>query len=241
MTEIPTVPPSDGPKTPIVRITLGARLKAYLFAGMLVTAPVAVTLYIAWNLISFVDEKVGSVLPHGYSPNDYLPFSVPGVGLLVLLVFLVLVGMLAAGFLGRFVIGLSESILARMPVVRSIYAAVKQIFETVLKSQSNAFRQVVLVQFPHPGAWTLGLISGSTQGEVAEKLGQGHHGGAALLTVFVPTTPNPTSGYILFVRETDVIPLEMSVDDGLKFIVSGGIVTPAVREKIAEYEKNAVP
>ncbi|GAB3131153.1 DUF502 domain-containing protein [Novispirillum itersonii] len=240
MTDSPSASPPDGAKTPIVRITLGARLKAYLFAGMLVTAPVAVTLYIAWNLISFVDEKVGSVLPHGYSPNDYLPFSIPGVGLLVLLVFLVLVGMLAAGFLGRFVIGLSESILARMPVVRSIYSAVKQIFETVLKSQSNAFRQVVLVQFPHPGAWTLGLISGSTQGEVAEKLGQ-HHGGASLVTVFVPTTPNPTSGYILFVRETDVIALDMTVDDGLKFVVSGGIVTPPMRDKIAEYEKNAVP
>lgn len=227
--------PSEPSGKPIVKITMMGRLKAYLFAGMLVTAPVAVTLYIAWNLITFIDDRVDSILPKGYSPNDHLPFSVPGIGLVVLVIFLILVGMMAAGFLGRFVIRLSESVLARMPVVRSIYSAVKQILETVLKTQSNAFRQVVLVEFPRRDMWTIGLISAPTEGEVADRLGR------TMVNVFVPTTPNPTSGYVMFVPVEDVIYLDMTVDEGIKFIVSGGIVTPAMRERISEYEQQAVP
>jgi uncharacterized membrane protein len=133
-------PHGEHPSSPVVRMTLGARLRAYFFAGILVTAPAAITFYIAWILISFIDSQVTGLLPEPYNPNEFLPFSVPGLGLVILVLFLILVGMLTAGFVGRLLVRTSERILARMPVIRSVYGAVKQIFETVLAQQSTAFR-----------------------------------------------------------------------------------------------------
>lgn len=128
--------------------------------------------------------------------------------------------MFAAGFIGRFFVRIWESLLARMPVIRSVYSALKQIFETVLAQQSTAFRQVVLVEYPRRGTWALGFVSGVSKGEV-QRLTKDD-----CINVFLPTTPNPTSGFLLFVPKDDVIPLEMSVEDGLKMVISGGIVTP---------------
>lgn len=208
---------------PVVRITLMGRLRAYFFAGILVTAPAAITFYIAWLLISFIDTQVTGLLPARYNPNAFLPFSVPGLGLMILILFLILVGMLTAGFLGRLIVRTGETFLARMPVIRSVYGAVKQIFETVLAQQSNAFRQVVLVEYPRRGIWALGFVSGTTTGEVQNLTAE------ETVNVFLPTTPNPTSGFLLFVPRGDLVVLNMTVEEGIKMVVSGGIVTPPDR------------
>ena len=203
-------------------MSLGARLRTYFFAGILITAPVSLTIYLAWLFIRFVDEQVFSVIPQEYNPETYLPFSIPGIGLLLALVFLTLIGALTAGILGRAINHLFEGILNRLPVIRSLYGAIKQIMETVLANKSSAFRECVLIEYPRRGVWTLGFITGTTKGEVQEKTAE------EVINVFVPTTPNPTSGFLLFVPEQDIIRLKMPIEDGLKLVVSGGIVTPAV-------------
>lgn len=230
------VPPSDPaepsqsdhveisePPKPVVRLTVAGRLRAYFFAGILVTAPAAITFYLAWLLITFIDQQVTGLLPARYNPNEFLPFSIPGLGLVILIVSLILVGMLTAGFLGRLLVRVGEDILARMPVIRSVYGAVKQIFETVLAQQSQAFRQVVLVEYPRRGIWAIGFVSGTTTGEVQNLTEED------VVNVFLPTTPNPTSGFLLFVPRSDLVVLNMSVEEGIKMVVSGGIVTPPDR------------
>jgi len=208
------------PKKVKVRGSLWARLRAYFLAGILVTAPISLTLYLAWLFISFIDRQVAGVLPPNLNPNTYLPFSVPGIGLLLVLMALTLVGWVAAGYFGRLFIRLSEIILARMPVIRSVYGAFKQIFETVLANQSTAFRDVVLIEYPRRGIWSLAFVTGKTEGEV-QNLTEDE-----TINIFVPTTPNPTSGFLLFVPRRDLIVLDMSVEEGIKMVVSAGIVTP---------------
>lgn len=199
------------------------RLRAYLLAGVLVTAPISITLYLAWMFVNFIDGSVGHLIPARYNPESYLPFSVPGLGVLTVLAVLTLIGAFAAGFIGRLVVRVGESIVARMPVVRSIYSATKQIFETVLANQSHAFREVVLLEYPRRGMWTLGFITGATLGEVQDLTQE------EVVNVFVPTTPNPTSGFLLFVPRADIVVLNMTVEEGLKMVVSVGIVTPPDR------------
>jgi uncharacterized membrane protein len=146
--------------------------------------------------------------------------SLPGVGLIIGVVLITLIGAVAAGFLGRWIIRLGESILNRMPVVRSIYGAIKQILETVISTQSDAFREVILVEYPRRGMWVIGFVTGSTKEEVARRMD------GEMVNVFVPTTPNPTSGFLLFCPRDEVIFMDMSVEDAVKLVVSGGIVTP---------------
>jgi uncharacterized membrane protein len=207
------------------QMSLGARLRTYFFAGILITAPVSLTIYLAWLFIRFVDEQVFSVIPQEYNPETYLPFSIPGIGLLLALVFMTLIGALTAGIIGRALNHLFEGILNRLPVIRSLYGAIKQIMETVLANKSSAFRECVLIEYPRKGMWTLGFITGTTKGEVQEKTAAADQ---EVINVFVPTTPNPTSGFLLFVPEQDIIRLKMPIEDGLKLVVSGGIVTPAI-------------
>ncbi|MEX1108511.1 MAG: DUF502 domain-containing protein [Dongiaceae bacterium] len=206
-----------------LRPSLSGRLRAYFFAGVLVTAPMAITFWLAWQVISWIDRSVKPLIPAKYNPETYLPFSVPGIGLIVLFAFLVLVGAFAAGLVGRLIVRISERILARMPVIRSVYGAVKQIFETVLANQSSAFREVVLIEYPRRGLWALAFITGTTQGEVQEITED------EVVNVFMPTTPNPTSGFLLFIPRKDMTVLSMSVEEGIKMVVSGGIVTPPDR------------
>jgi uncharacterized membrane protein len=207
-------------RTKVTGFSLWARLRAYFFAGILITAPVSLTIYLAWLFISFVDDWVFSLLPPDYNPESYLPFFVPGIGLLVALVGLTLIGAVTAGFLGRAARNLIEAILNRLPVIRSLYGAIKQIMETVLANQSAAFRECVLIEYPRKGIWTLGFLTGTTKGEVQDVTSQ------PVISVFVPTTPNPTSGFLLFVPDHDVIRLQMPIEDGLKLVISGGIVSP---------------
>ncbi|MFN3076262.1 MAG: DUF502 domain-containing protein [Alphaproteobacteria bacterium] len=201
---------------------LGARLRAYFFAGVLVTAPAAITFYVAWLVIDLVDRQIAPLFP------DYPAFGIPGLGLLALVVALMAVGALTAGFVGRFFIRTGERILARMPVIRSIYSATKQIFEAVLRQQSQAFREVVLVEYPRQGIWTIAFITGTATAEVRRAVGE------EMVNIFVPTTPNPTSGFLLFVPRPTLIPLRMTVEEGIKLVVSGGIVTPSNRESTEE-------
>lgn len=210
---------ADEPAAP-PRRRFWARLRGYFLAGLLVTAPIGITAYIAWLFVSFVDDSVKPLIPERYNPETYLPFSIPGIGLLVAILFLILMGALAAGIVGRLLTQFGESVLTRMPVVRGIYSAVKQILETVLSQQSHAFREVVLVQYPREGLWAMGFVTGTTRGQVQRLAAD------EVVNVFVPTTPNPTSGFVLLLPRSQVHPLTMSVEDGLKLVVSGGLVTP---------------
>ncbi len=211
------------PSTPLsaLHVGLGARLKAYFLAGVLITAPVGITVYLAWLFVRFVDARVTALIPPQFNPENYLPFALPGLGLIVVLALLTLIGMLTAGFLGRLLTGFYDALLTRMPVIRGLYGAVKQVVETVLAQRSHAFRQAVLVEFPRRGLWGVGFITGFPKGEV-QTVSEDE-----LINVFLPTTPNPTTGFLLIVPRKDVRPLQMSVEDAIKLIMSGGIVMPA--------------
>ncbi len=206
-----------------VRGRVFARLRTYLLAGVLVTAPIGITVYLSWLFIDYVDGKITPMIPAKYNPETYLPFSIHGLGLVIVISALILIGALTGGLLGRWVLRSSEHILARMPVVRGIYATVKQVFETVLSHQSEAFRQVVMIEYPRRGIWALGFLTGATLGEVQNLTAQ------EVLNIFLPTTPNPTSGFLLFVPREDVLLLDMTVEEGIKMVMSGGIVTPPDR------------
>ena len=203
-----------------VFMKLGAKLRAYLFTGILVTAPVAITFYLAYKFILWVDVFVTKIIPPQYNFVNYMPMTIPGFGLLFLIGFLMLIGMFAAGFLGRFFIRLGEWFVAKMPLVSSVYSLLKQIFETVFSSKTQAFKKVVMLEYPRKCIWILGLVSADLQGEIEEKLPD------EMVNVFIPTTPNPTSGFLIFVPKKDVIEMDMSVEDAIKFIVSGGLVEP---------------
>ena len=204
-----------------------AKLRSYFFAGLLAVTPIGITIWLCWVLLHFVDSRVTPLVPQAYNPNTYLnaylPFGIPGVGLIALIIVLIFVGALTRIFLGRYLVRISERVLNRMPVVRSIYSATKQIAETVLKRQSEAFRQVVLFEYPRRGSWAIGFVTGSTQGEVQNLTNDD------VVNVFLPTTPNPTSGYLLFLPRRELVPLSMTVEEGIKMIISGGIVTPPDR------------
>jgi uncharacterized membrane protein len=201
------------------------RLRSYFIAGILVTGPIALTLYLTWVFVHFIDESVSGLLPREYNPATYLP--VPGLGLVIAVVGLTLIGALTAGYLGRLLVRISERIMARMPVVRSIHGAAKQIFETVLAKQSNTFREVVLIEWPRPGLWTIAFVTVQPEGEIRDQVGQD------TVAVYVPTTPNPTGGYLVFVRRRDIVTLPMTVEEGVKYVLSGGIVAPPPRPPAA--------
>ncbi len=220
------------------RSWLGLHIRRHFLAGVLVTAPVAITTYIVWVIVTWVDGRITPLIPPQYNPGNHLPFPVPGLGLLIVFVVLTLIGALTTGLVGRFVLHLGERLVGRMPFVRSLYGATKQIFETVLAQQSKAFREVVLVEYPRRGIWAIGFITGVTEGQVQEDTVED------VLNVFLPTTPNPTSGFLLFVPRKDLVVLSMSVEEGIKMVVSGGIVTPpdrrppeARRKRIASTEE----
>lgn len=214
-----------------VRHVFNARLRTYFLAGVLVTAPITITVWLAWEIVGFFDAQVQALLPDRYNPEHYLPFTIPGIGLVVFILAVTLIGALTAGLIGRTVLATGERILAKMPVVRTVYGALKQIFETVLAHKSEAFRQVVLFEYPRRGIWCMGFVSGRTEGEV-QNLTEDE-----VINVFLPTTPNPTSGFLLFVPKKDLVVLDMSVEEGIKMVVSGGIVTPPDRR--SEEEKQA--
>ncbi len=211
---------TDDKEQEIVKRKLLGRLRGWFLTGLLVTAPVLLTVYITWAAIKLIDGQVNKLIPEfaTWSLGD-----VPGAGLIVGAALITLIGAIAAGFMGRWIIRLGEAILNRMPVVRSIYGATKQILETVISTQSDAFREVVLVEYPRRDLWVIGFVTGTTKGEVSRLLSRSN------VNVFIPTTPNPTSGFLLFCPVTDIIYLDMSVEEAVKLVVSGGIVSPPDR------------
>lgn len=209
------------PSKPVhLKTSLSKRIRNYFLAGVLVTAPISITLYAAWTILDFVDDFITDLIPAPYNPVMYLPVAVPGLGIAILITAVTLIGFLTANYLGRILIGWGERIVERMPVVRSIYGALKQIFETVLSDQTKSFQEVVLLEYPRREMWTLGFVIGKTSGEVQEKTDD------EMLNIYIPTTPNPTSGYLVFLARKELRTLNMSVEDALKMIISGGIVTP---------------
>lgn len=203
------------------RLRFGARLRAYFFAGILVTAPISITLYLAWLLISFVDRRITPLIPEQYNPENYLPFGLPGLGVVIMVVGLTLIGAVTAGFVGRMWTRISERILGGMPVIRNLYGAIKQIIESIVAQKSQAFRQAVLIEYPRRGIWAIGFMTGKTEGEVQNLTKE------SVTNVFLPTTPNPTSGFLLFVPTKDLVPLSMTIEEAIKMVISGGIVTPS--------------
>ena len=201
------------------------KIRGYFLTGIIVTAPVGLTFYVSFLFIGFIDAKVRNIIPVQYHYDNILPFEIPGLGLLFVFIMLTFIGFLTAGLIGRYIIKLGERIIARLPIIRSVYGALKQIFESVLKTSSKSFREVVLIEYPRKGIWAIGFITGDTKGEVQYNLKE------EIVNVFLPTTPNPTSGFLLFVPRKDLKVLNMNVEEGIKMVISGGIVTPKFKQK----------
>lgn len=205
-----------------------AALRSNFLTGLIAIAPIGLTLWLIWTAVNWIDSWVIPFIPRAYRPETLLGWDVPGTGVLVFLIFTVTVGWVAKGLIGRTFIRWGELIVARMPIVRSIYNALKQIAETVFTTSDSNFDRACLVEYPRRGLWAMAFISSTTRGELGEKLaGQG-----PLFSVFLPTTPNPTSGFLLFVPASDVIVLDMNVEDAAKLIISAGLVYPASRDEV---------
>lgn len=217
------------------------RLRNYFLTGLVVVAPLTITIYLIWSFIHWVDGWVIPYIPKVYNPETYLPFAIPGIGLLMAIVIITMIGFLTANFIGRSIVNTGERILSRMPLIRNIYSGLKQIFQTVLSDQSGSFSQVGLLEYPRKGLWAIVFIATSTKGEVNDRLVAA---GKETVSVFLPTTPNPTSGFLLFVPRQDVIVLDMGVEDAAKLVISAGLVAPDSQgklEKLAKEAKAAAP
>ncbi len=198
-----------------------SRLRTYFLTGFIITAPLVITVYLIWTLIEWVDSWVIPYIPEIYNPDNYLPFHVPGFGLLAAIFLITIVGFLTANIIGKSIVSWGEGLLGRMPLVRNIYNGLKQIFETVLSDQTGSFQEVGLIEYPRKGLWAIVFISTATKGEVDNRLKSVDQD---TLSVFLPTTPNPTSGFLLFVPKQDVTILSMSVEDAAKLVISAGLV-----------------
>ena len=198
--------------------------------GLVVIAPVALTVWLIWSVIGWIDGFVLPFIPNLYHPDNILntffgqdvAINIRGLGVVVFLLFTTFVGWIAKGFLGRSLIRIGENLVRRMPVVRSIYSGVKQIAETVFAQSDRSFEKACLIEYPRKGIWAVGFVSTEAKGEVKYKA----KSNSDLLSVFVPTTPNPTSGFMLFFPRNDVIELEMSIEDAAKLVISAGLVYP---------------
>lgn len=196
-----------------------AALRKWLIAGLLVIVPLVITLGVLNWIIGMLDQTL-AILPEAWQPDRLLGVHIPGFGVVLTLLILLLAGAVASNFIGRKLMSWGDALVRRIPVVRSIYSSVKQVSDTVFSDSGNAFRKAVLVQWPREGVWTVAFVTGVPGGEVAALLRDDY------LSVFVPTTPNPTGGYFVLVRRSECIELEMSVDAALKYIVSMGVVAP---------------
>ena len=188
------------------------------FKGILISAPVIITFYIAWGLIKFFDKQASPLL-------GTFPYEIPGFGLIAVFIFFALIGFITTGLFGRMFSSFFEKILSKMPVLRNIYSGLKQLFEAILTSKSNSFREVILIEYPRKGIWAMGFLTGDTKGEVNRKTTN------QLVNKFLPTTPNPTSGFLLFVPKKNIIRLSMTVEEGIKMIISAGMLTPSENQK----------
>lgn len=218
--DIKTEPLVEAP--PETHHGLMARFRNYFLTGLVVAGPVAITFYITWWFVTWVDGLVRPFVPIAYRPETYLPFGVPGSGLIVAVIALTLLGFLTANLIGRTLVDLGERLLGRIPAVRAIYRGLKQVFETLFSGQGSSLRRVGLVEFPSPGMWSLVLISLPPNGDIADNLpGQEEH-----MSVFLPCAPNPTTGFFFYVPRSKVIEIDMSAEDAATLIMSAGVVQP---------------
>ena len=195
-------------------------LRKWFFSGLLVIVPLAITLWVLDWVIGTLDQTL-LILPSSWHPDRLLGFHIPGLGVLLTLAILLGVGAVASNFVGKRLLLWGDAVVRRIPVVRAIYSSVKQVSDTLFSETGNAFRTAVLVQWPREGVWTIAFVTGAPGREVL-----GHLGGGDFLSVYVPTTPNPTGGYFVMLKHSDCIELNMSVDAALKYIVSMGVVVP---------------
>ncbi|WP_404403942.1 DUF502 domain-containing protein [Pelagibacterium halotolerans] len=220
---------------PATRPSLGRRIVNYFLAGLVLAGPIAITLYLSWTVIGWIDGLVMPFLPRELDPRTYLPFEVPGIGLIVALVAITLIGFFAANFVGRRLFTFGERIVSRLPVISSVYHALKQIFDTLITQRGTSFKSVGLIEYPRPGVWAVVLIASEARGEVGHKIP-----GDEVMGVFMPTTPNPTTGFLMFLPREDIIFLDMTVEDGAKLIISAGLVTPVYHPDVEKLAAEAI-
>ncbi|MBY4606987.1 DUF502 domain-containing protein [Rhizobium sp. 9T] len=205
------------------RMPVATRLRNNFLAGLIICAPIAITIWLTWTFIHWSDSWVRPYIPARWNPESYLNFAIPGFGLLIAIVLITVVGFLGKNLIGQSIVRFGESIVQRMPLVRTIYRSVKQIFETVLKEQSNSFKKVGLIEYPGPGLWALVFVATDAKGEIASKF---NAMGQDMVAVFLPPTPVPTAGFLIFVAREKIVMLDMSPEDAAKFLISGGLVAP---------------
>lgn len=209
--------------SPVVRgLTAGQRLRNYFLTGIVVSGPVVITIYLSFWIINWVDSWVKPIIPQIYLPETYLPFAIPGFGILVLVFGLTILGFLTANLVGRTMLDFGETLLARMPVVRGLYRSTKQIFETIFSQSGTSFRSVALVEYPAPGCWSIVFPSTPPSAEVATGLPKDDD----FISVFLPCAPNPTTGFFFYVARNKVIEVPISVDDAAKIVMSLGLLRP---------------
>ncbi|MFS2174736.1 DUF502 domain-containing protein [Rhizobium pisi] len=205
------------------RMPVATRLRNNFLAGLIICAPIAITIWLTWTFIHWSDSWVRPYIPARWNPESYLNFAIPGFGLLIAVVLITVVGFLGKNLIGQSIVRFGESIVQRMPLVRTVYRSVKQIFETVLKEQANSFKKVGLIEYPGPGLWALVFIATDAKGEIASKFNAMGHD---MVAVFLPPTPVPTAGFLVFVPREKIVMLDMSPEDAAKFLISGGLVAP---------------
>ncbi|KAA3516202.1 DUF502 domain-containing protein [Agrobacterium vitis] len=210
---------SDKPE----RISFASRLRTNFLTGMIICAPLAITVWLTFTFIDWADSWVTPYIPQRYNPEYYFNIAIPGTGLVIAVVGITMIGFLGRNLVGRSIVNFGESILNRMPLVRTLYKSLKQIFETVLKEQSSSFKKVGLIEFPAPGTWAMVFVATEVTGEIAARLNEE---GEEMIAVFMPPTPVPTAGFLMFVPRSRLKLLDMTPEEGAKLLISGGLVMP---------------
>jgi uncharacterized membrane protein len=211
----------DVAKVTSTHTSFAGRLRNYFLTGLVVAGPLAITVWLIWSLINWVDGFVRPVIPPDYRPESYLPWPIPGTGLIIAVVALTLLGFLTANLVGRTLVGWGEGVLARLPIVRPIYKTMKHVFEALFSKTGSSFRKVALVEFPAPDMWSLVFLSQPPSANLVEKLPAGEH-----VSAFMPCTPNPTTGFFFYVKRKDLIELDISVENAMTLLISAGMVQP---------------
>jgi uncharacterized membrane protein len=201
--------------------SIAGRIRNYFLTGLVVAGPLAVTVWLIWSIVNWVDDLVRPLIPPVYRPETYLPWPIPGTGLIIAIVALTTLGFLTANLVGRKLVELGEGLLNRMPIVRPIYKTMKQVFEALFSKSGSSFRQVALIEFPAPGMWSLVFLSQPPSGDLAAKLPPGEH-----VSAFMPCTPNPTTGFFFYVLRKDLVVLDISVENAMSLLISVGMVQP---------------
>ncbi|MDP4023699.1 DUF502 domain-containing protein [Methylobacterium sp. NEAU 140] len=224
---LPQTPaPDTDPAAPKTRVSARGRLRTYFLTGIIVAGPLAITTYITWWFIALIDSFVKPLVPASYLPDHYLPFSIPGLGLVIAFLAVTLLGFLTANLVGRSVIEFGEVLLARTPVISGLYKGLRQIFETLFSANGTSFRTVGLVEFPVKGTWSVVFLSAPAAPEVAAPLRARGAAADDLVGVFLPCAPNPTTGFFFYLPRAEVVEIAISVDDAAKLVMSAGVIQP---------------